>query len=755
MKFLVGPLQRLANLMEDQNEKIDEIHSVLTIDLKKASADNTAEFERQTILLTEIRDLLKLQSKDKDVDINIGRRRGTKEIFAQAGAAGLQMVTMSLAIAGAIALFSILPVISMQQVATIIAVAGIFMFLTPLFTHIEEAFKTTTGRMIANKLIGNKGMTFKTQAQIIGSTGMLMLSMALTITASAFLFSIIPVITPQQFATALAVSVALMPVTMAAAFILVALRRGGVKLNASSMVTIAMLPIIIPLILIGYAVAARAFGLFPDTLADPPPPVWMAVTSIVIAAAAWSFGLIIRAVRGASLTQLGMAALALPLLATSVLAMAYIFSKMPKQEEYKNSAPPIGWSLQTAAAILIMAVPFMIISTFTSLISLSLEQLGKVLLAMTAVSVAMVVVGMIFNEYNGGWGTPPNPIWAFSAAAAITLFSIPFLIVGKISQFLTPTGMLYGAAGMILIAGTMFVVGWIFSALPDLSAISKNFTDAIMYPMNHMIDALVRFKEEIGVENLLPLAKGLFAIAGGWLALTAAMAGQAAGGLFAGVANLGKTITDGLSKLFGGEASKTPLDLLKDLAAEKDTIIALTDPMRALGEIFARVSSSAPNVIEGMASILPFTQRGRHTRLQKSADALTQIARAYENIAVASTIMNVDAMNASTRMFDAIARIAEADGEDAMTVLAEQLMEAVEKLSETVKNLEDATTDSSAEIKDAVSGAIENFTKKIMGAKEEGGESGGMLDMSVVVSAIQELEARFDRPIPVEDAAAF
>jgi hypothetical protein len=30
-----------------------------------------------------------------------------------------------------------------------------------------------------------------------------------------------------------------------------------------------------------------------------------------------------------------------------------------------------------------------------------------------------------------------------------------------------------------------------------------------------------------------------------------------------------------------------------------------------------------------------------------------------------------------------------------------------------------------------------------------------MLDMSVVVSAIQELEARFDRPIPVEDAAAF
>ena len=83
-----------------------------------------------------------------------------------------------------------------------------------------------------------------------------------------------------------------------------------------------------------------------------------------------------------------------------------------------------------------------------------------------------------------------------------------------------------------------------------------------MIPVNAIIDAFVRLKEEVGIQNLLPLAGGLFALAGGWLALTAAMAGQAAGGLFSSAANLGSTIIDGLSSLFGGDAAKTPFDLI-------------------------------------------------------------------------------------------------------------------------------------------------------------------------------------------------
>ena len=747
MKLLLPPLSKIANILEDQNEFIEEIHSVLTLDLKKVSNQNNKEFKKQTVLLTEIRDLIKEQVDDKKRTINFGSRTA-RDI----GVAGLMMVTMSLALAGAIALFSVLPTISVGQMLTIIAIAGVFLILTPIFIAIDEAFGQSAGRLVLGKLIG-KEFTFKNQMQLIGGTGLLMLTMALTIGAAAAVFSVIPLVTPLQILTALGVAIALMPVTMAAAFIIVAMRKGGIKLNASGLATIALLPIIIPAILLGYVISAKMFGLFPAQLAPPPNLGWVLATSIVVAATAWAFGKIARAVRKSSATDLFKALLVLPALALSILVMANIFSKMPKQEKYKNSAPPIGWSLQTAGAILIMTIPFAFITTIASLSRFTLKELGKILLTMAAISISLVAMGMIFSQFDGNYGTPPPMKWSLNAAVALTIFAIPFLIVGKISQLLKPAGMLYGAAGMILLAGTMFVTAWIFSAMPDLSSISKNFTDAIMYPMNAIIDALARFKNEIGVDNMLPLAGGLFAIAGGWLALTAAMAGQAAGGLFSSVANLGSTIVDGLSSLFGGDAAKTPFDLLNLLTEKKADIIALASPFKTLGTVFAAIAGNTPGVIRGMSAILPFTQKNKVKILERSATAISKISDSYTKIAAASNAINVDAINASSKMFEAIANMAESDGEDAMKVLAKELMKAVESLSEVVGNLEDTVDSQNSGFENVLEGALDKFKEKIMGsATGDESDTESAFDMSTVVAAIQELESRFDRPITVEDA---
>ena len=65
MKILLAPLTKIANLIEDQKEMVKEVHAFLTVDLKKVTVDNSKELKKQTILLTDIRDLLKEQIKQK------------------------------------------------------------------------------------------------------------------------------------------------------------------------------------------------------------------------------------------------------------------------------------------------------------------------------------------------------------------------------------------------------------------------------------------------------------------------------------------------------------------------------------------------------------------------------------------------------------------------------------------------------------------------------------------------------------------
>ena len=53
---------------------------------------------------------------------------------------------------------------------------------------------------------------------------------------------------------------------------------------------------------------------------------------------------------------------------------------------------------------------------------------------------------------------------------------------------------------------------------------------------------------------------------------------------------------------------------------------------------------------------------------------------------------------------------------------------------------------------DSISNTLTGFIDKIKGKKDEaGGSESGLVDMSAVISAIQELEGRFDRPIKVKE----
>ena len=78
-----------------------------------------------------------------------------------------------------------------------------------------------------------------------------------------------------------------------------------------------------------------------------------------------------------------------------------------------------------------------------------------------------------------------------------------------------------------------------------------------------------RFKDEIGIENMGPLAAGIGKIALAWIGLPMALAGSAASGLFSKLAGVGGAIFDGITSFLGGDVEMTPSQLLKYLVMKR------------------------------------------------------------------------------------------------------------------------------------------------------------------------------------------
>jgi hypothetical protein len=137
---------------------------------------------------------------------------------------------------------------------------------------------------------------------------------------------------------------------------------------------------------------------------------------------------------------------------------------------------------------------------------------------------------------------------------------------------------------------------------------------------------------------------------------------------------------------------------------------------------------------------------------ERIGDSMPKISNAVNS-------MDIKKLTETRLMFDALARLAENDGENAMTVLADKLMKAVAQLSIVVENLEGAIEQQGGNtnsLSDAIGGAISSLTDKVLGAKEEVSKisaSTGTGDMSDVVAALQDIEDLLANGILVAPAA--
>jgi hypothetical protein len=296
--------------------------------------------------------------------------------------------------------------------------------------------------------------------------------------------------------------------------------------------------------------------------------------------------------------------------------------------------------------------------------------------------------------------------------------------------------------------------------MPKLVTVSQGITQVLLAPINGIIDVFARFKNEIGIENMLGLATGVAALGGAWLIFSAAIGGASVvGGIGTAIGGL----FEGIGKLFGGK-TPSPVEILEKIATVGPKIQTLSEPLVNVGKGFSSINVAAGGVMKAFDAAIKFNDEIDVDDFNKRADASTKIGKSYKMIADSSKIMNIKAINATTSMFAALTDLAKNKGESAMAVLAEKLLVAVKELSGTVENLEKSVEvqgKATGGFKDAISGVMDTVKETVTGVQKttdkinkDTKKVGESIDLQPLIDAIQDLEARFDRAIKVIDITA-
>jgi hypothetical protein len=730
---------------------------------------------------------------------NAGDLSNPKSMFALAGATTLAMVGIAISIVLSGAIFSMMPVISGGQFLTALAVAVIMIPAAFAISMILKAtkdlkkeqliFAATAIPLMALGIVGAAYafMLLPSGANLVAPDPIWVLKSALAIGLFAvgfyFIMKAIKGATTKELIYG-ALAIPLIALSLVAISVIFMMLPQGDNLMApdpiwtlksalaiglfavgfyfimkaikgASLREIIFGAVAIPVIAIGIVLTSLIFMALPegDNLMAPD-PLWVLKAGFAMLIFAIPFYIISKAIKGMSLKEMLFMAVAIPIIAFGVLATAWIFQGLAGIE---FQAPEAMWSLKAALAIVLFGA-MMYLSSKT-IGKLGMGDMLKALLGVVVTSFAVIAVAWLFSMLPSTFIAPPLE-WTIAAAVAIGAFALVISAVGLAVQALTPATLLLGALGIIVIAIVIVAVGWILSllapAMPALKAVAGGFVDIVMMPVNAIITAFARFKNEIGIENMIPLAVGVAALGGAWLIFSAAVAGGDVAGLLGSAAGAVGAIFNGISSLFGGD-TPSPLDILKELAVLGPQIQTLAAPLTAVGTGFAMINKSAAGVAKAFESVTTFVSDTDAGDLAADAKSLTSIANSYTKISNASRTLNVKAIETTTNMFKALTDLAKNNGQSAMGILADKLLVAVKELTAAAGNLEESVAkqgDATSGIGDAVSGALGAVKETVTGVKKEVGkmtaDAKGAMDLTPLIDAITKLEERFDTFITVK-----
>lgn len=513
--------------------------------------------------LGEIMTTLKKNKVKADLD-------GVKQI-------GMAMLVIIAGMVALVAASYILMLIGQPSGMQFLAALGVSIIMLVLAFALAEIISTLVENGVKADLNGVKTMGM---AMLLIVTGMVSL-----VAASYILQMINTDLTMQHFLVAIMVGLTLIPVAFAMGMLIKALSKAGIAggMEGVKMVLLAGLAIVA---MAGAIVgAAWLFLALPDPAeleAKTPPLMWMVVVGLGMLAFALSYSLVLKAMKGATIKEMLLAGAAIVLMALAILGIAWLFTQLPSTW----NGPDFEWTAKVGVALVVFAIPFVLIALVMDKTGLGYGDLAKGLVGMIAIAAAIFVISWIFSILPSTFGNIPTD-WSLGTAAALTAIGVPMMALATFiggSGGIGLIGVALGAVGIIIIAIAILAIAWIFNFLPDLGAIGDNLTNFILAPVNGIIDLLVRLKNEVGVSELIPLAIGIGAISVALLLLAGATAGLAAGGVLGALGNAASEFVDGITDFFGGEKSKGPLDILDDLISKRAAIIELAPAFEKLAK---------------------------------------------------------------------------------------------------------------------------------------------------------------------------
>lgn len=473
---------------------------------------------------------------------------------------------------------------------------GVAIIMIPLAFALGKIITTLTQNKVKADGDGVKMIGMSLLVIITGMIGL--------VAASYILQMINTELTMQHFVTAILVGISLIPVAFAFGLIIKALVKAGVKPDMSGVKMIGLAGLAIAVIAAAIVGAAWILLMLPDPTEmekKTPPIMWSLVVGLSLLAFSLSYALILKAMKGATIKDMLLAAAAVVIIGLAILGVAYLFTYLPEM----NNAPEPAWSLKVGLALIIFAIPFVLIALAMKKTNMGFMDLAKGLVGTIAVAAAVFVVAWIFSILPTTYITIPTA-WALGTAAALVAIGVPMMTLATFiggSGGLGLVGVALAAVGIIIIAISILAIAWIFSFLPDLGAIGDNLTNFILAPVNGIIDLLVRLKDEVGVDNLIPLAIGIGAISIALLLLAGATAGLAAGGVLGALGNAASEFIGGITEFLGGKKSKGPLEILDDLIGKREAIIELAPAFEKLAKA-AKMLLHVNKVVESLNAFL-------------------------------------------------------------------------------------------------------------------------------------------------------
>ena len=673
-------------------------------------------------------------------------------IFQLAGGVLMSMIGMSAAITASSWLFRLILPVSGAQLMTAIGISLAFIGLSYAYAKVAVAINR-----IKSKNPINIGGGISSIMQTVGTGILALVGFTAAVAISSWVMQLIMPVHPIQLLTALAISVIFIPAAYAYVKISKALKnlKGGKTGIGPGNIWQAMGVTLLSMV--GIAAALTLSSMIMQ-LIMPVQPVQL-LTALAIAVimipAAFAFGILSKSLRGTNIKNLLFTTAGVALIAIGLVAAAWVFTYLPSA----FNAPPWEWTLKTGLALVVFGAAFVALAYTVG--KLPIKDILFGVIGVAAVAIAILATAWIFSILPSTY-LAPDIGWSLSAMVSIILFAIPVGIIGAIIMATGGTGLAavaLGVIGMIIIAAGILAIAWIFSYIPagKLASVAKGLTEAILAPMNGIVDVLVRIKNELGVETLIPLAVGIIAISVSLMALAGATAGVAAGGLLSSVANVGKAFFDGVAGFFGAEKSKGPMDILEDLVRMGPRIITLSEGMDLLAGSLGRVIGYATlgNIekINKIVDSVILTDMGMQLKNGFSVSEyftaypkfLHDVAKGYDAIKIAQSGMNVEILDKTTEMVKALAYLNEVGGDNAMAKLGESLVKAVGELSEMIKNF-GGSVDAQTESGQKTAGALEGVAGKLKNLVGVGGSSSsgqspvGNFDSDEIVSAIEDLQ---------------